>query len=127
MKNKIKKISGIMLVCTILAAMFTATAAANHQLCEAVKIPENPTRYLVITAPPTIREGSNLTVRITNQCGIAMQNATVLFCNQTRSTNQNGTAVFSVPSVQNDTIAYIFASKQGYIPARKSILILNWF
>ncbi|MFA5101649.1 MAG: NosD domain-containing protein [Candidatus Thermoplasmatota archaeon] len=74
---------------------------------------------------PQVNEGNTFNVTVKTLGGTAVQNAGVLFDNTTTYTDDNGIAVITAPSVAEDTIYPVVATKPGHISDNDTILVKN--
>jgi hypothetical protein len=83
---------------------------------------------LVLYAPSSVQAADWFSVHVEDTQGHPIAGALVSFIvpgysNQTQLTNLNGTAWFFAPNVTSNTIGYLSADKDGYLPAYAQILI----
>lgn len=79
---------------------------------------------LQISAPATVIEGQQFTV-IVRSNGTPVMDATVIFIDHPYVTGYNGSVILTAPSVTNNTIYPINASKPGYTSTVKMITVTN--
>jgi nitrous oxidase accessory protein NosD len=84
----------------------------------------SPEDQLVISAPPFIVENQEFLITVTAS-STPIANVMANFSDITYMTNANGTAILTSPSVENDTMYLITASKTGYRSATVSIIVVN--
>ena len=83
--------------------------------------------YLIIEAPNSLYEGENFDVIIQGQTPFHTEfidNAEVIF-NSTLYHTVNGRVQIHAPYVQNDQVFQLTASKEGFLSAKKNILVKN--
>lgn len=73
----------------------------------------------------SVNEGTTFLVTVHTQGGTFAQNATVEFNNEIKLTDENGTAHFTAPQVNENTTYTITADKVGYTGDTKPIIVEN--
>ncbi|UCD14655.1 MAG: hypothetical protein JSW60_04335, partial [Thermoplasmatales archaeon] len=78
---------------------------------------------LNISAPSQVDEETTFNVTIKSMGGTVIPGALVEFRHEVKVTDFNGIAQFTAPTVENDTLFWINATKEGYTSDSETILV----
>ncbi len=104
---------------------YNITGGVNNDTYPLVSQFENYLILKIIDAPPSITEGRDFTVTVKTLGNTYVENALVSIQEDSDTTNSNGQATLTAPSVSSDTSKIITASKTGYTSNTTSINVNN--
>jgi hypothetical protein len=105
---------------------FTMTASKDGYLPANMTITILRGSLHITTASTSIKEGSEVTVTITDQRGVPIDAAAVKMRGETvASTNAAGKATLTAPEVPQDQDLVLSATKDGYVYGTKTLVVSN--